>query len=286
MLYALLARAAPTAVVFRRGPSKQVLLIRWNTANDTFDEGQWLKARIYERRCDLSPDGELLLYFAASHRKPYYSWSAVSKPPYLTALALWPKGDAWGGGGHFVTRSRIALNHRENEMALAEDFVTPKWLAITPLGKHSGWGEDNPVWALRLEGDGWGLVSAGRLSEKDDANVMIRYDPPIVWEKPHPVAPEQYTLQMAILGIKQRNGPWYLTRHTVFSGANESHRLGITDWADWSASGDLLYSKAASLYRVEYSRGRLEQARELINFADRAFEARESPRAAQVWPKR
>jgi hypothetical protein len=110
-LYVILARNEPFGVVFRRGPSKSVLLIKWNTSNDTFQSGQWLKGRIYERRCDLSPDGDLLLYFAANYRDPYYSWSAISRPPFLTALALWPKGDGWGGGGHFVSAKRIALNH-------------------------------------------------------------------------------------------------------------------------------------------------------------------------------
>jgi len=92
-LYVIVARDAPLGVIFRRGPSKQVLLMKLNMEDDTFEIGQWLKARIYERRCDLSPDGEFLLYFAANWRKPYESWSAISRPPYLSALAMWPKGD-------------------------------------------------------------------------------------------------------------------------------------------------------------------------------------------------
>ena len=98
-LYALLARAAPVAVIFRRGPSRQVQLVLWKTDTDTFESGQWFKGRIYERRCDLSPSGRRLIYFAAKYRKPLYTWTAVSRPPFLTAVALWPKGDAWGGGG-------------------------------------------------------------------------------------------------------------------------------------------------------------------------------------------
>src|ERR1044071_9107311 len=87
-LYSILARDAPRGVVFRRGPSKQVLLILWRTDTDEFIEGQWLKGRIYERRCDLSPSGEWLVYFAADYKKPYFSWTALSRPPYLTAIAL------------------------------------------------------------------------------------------------------------------------------------------------------------------------------------------------------
>ena len=106
-IYVLLARDAPKAVVFRRGPSNHVLLIKWDLAEDSFEVGQWLKGRIYERRCDLSPDGELLVYFAADFRRSIGSWSAVSRPPFFTALALWPKGNCWGGGGLFFSNDRL-----------------------------------------------------------------------------------------------------------------------------------------------------------------------------------
>ncbi|TGU14674.1 hypothetical protein EN799_66055, partial [bacterium M00.F.Ca.ET.156.01.1.1] len=79
-LYAILARSARTGVIFRRGPSRLVQLIRWDLRTDTFEHGQWLKGRVYERRCDLSPSGELLVYFAATNRLPYGSWTAISKP--------------------------------------------------------------------------------------------------------------------------------------------------------------------------------------------------------------
>jgi hypothetical protein len=36
-LFVLLARNAPAAVVLRRGPSKQVLLVRWNLSDDSFE---------------------------------------------------------------------------------------------------------------------------------------------------------------------------------------------------------------------------------------------------------
>jgi hypothetical protein len=90
-LFVIMARKAPIAAIIRRGPSKQVRLIAWNTDTDTFEGGQWLKGRIYERRCDLSPDGRYLIYFAANHKSPIYSWTAISRLPYLTALAFWPK---------------------------------------------------------------------------------------------------------------------------------------------------------------------------------------------------
>lgn len=68
-LYLLLARNGPRAVVFRRGPSKSVLMIAWDTQKDVFQEGQWLRGHLYERRCDLSPSGALAVYFAAKYKR-------------------------------------------------------------------------------------------------------------------------------------------------------------------------------------------------------------------------
>ena len=82
----ILAREAPVGVIFRKGPSGQVLLIKWDISEDHFEYGQWFKGRIYESGCSLSPSGDKLLYYA---RKKDKTWTAISKPPYLTALALW-----------------------------------------------------------------------------------------------------------------------------------------------------------------------------------------------------
>ena len=286
----ILARNTPRAVVFRRGPSKSVLLISWNTANDTFEEGQWFKGRIYERRCDLSPDGDLLLYFAGNYRKPYYSWSAVSRPPFLTALALWPKGDAWGGGGHFASKSHILLNHRKNEMELAEDFSVPKWLKVTPFGSIPGWGEDDPVWAERLKRDGWKQLSAGSFTRDRTRTITVAYDPPIVWEKDHPRWPERYVLRMSITGLKERGGPWYVTWYEVIDRMNgESSSLDRIGWADWSHDGDLLYATQGKLYRCEREPQRLAlplRSRLLRDFSDLRFRELAPPQEARRWPAR
>ena len=66
-LHAILPRKGDKAVVFRRGPSSCVAVIGWDLGKDTFMVGQWLRGRIYPFRCDLSPDGEYLLYFAAKY---------------------------------------------------------------------------------------------------------------------------------------------------------------------------------------------------------------------------
>jgi hypothetical protein len=287
-LFVLLARRAPVGVVFRRGPSKSVLLLRWNTNDDTFEQGQWLRGRIYERRCDLSPDGELILYFAANYRKPYFSWSAISRSPYLTALAMWPKGDGWGGGGHFLSGRRIALNHRSHEMRLAEGFSVPRWLRVEPFGKRPGWGEDDPVWSVRLERDGWKLIQYPT-GTKDDfgAKVGIEFSPPIKWRKLNPKWPKQYSLEMAITGMHEKDGPWYLTEHSVDRIGRGTDKIGRSDWADWSHTGDLLFAMDGCLYRVPCVEGTLaalEDAKQIADFSSLQFENRKPSAEAQRWP--
>ena len=158
-LFAIVARHAPVAVIFRRGPSKQVLLIKWHLDTDKLDHGQWLKGRIHERRCDLSPSGNLLIYFAVSFKPPFYSWTAISKPPFLTALVLWPKGDTWGGGGMFESEISVLLNHHPGlHDAMAPGFRLKKGMRITPYRSRPGGGEDFPIYHSLLSRNGWTFI--------------------------------------------------------------------------------------------------------------------------------
>ena len=108
-----MARSAPVAVVLRRGPSAWVHLTLWHTDTDVFAPGAWVRGRIYEEKCDLSPDGQLFVYaaFKGNRFRTSYtdSWTAVSRPPWLHALVLWPMGTTYGGGGRFVGPRRLVL---------------------------------------------------------------------------------------------------------------------------------------------------------------------------------
>ena len=187
-LYAILARDGRSAVVFRRGPSRQVLVLRWWFDGDRIEAGQWLNGRIYERRCDLSPDGDLLIYFAAKWNTTMGTWTAVSRTPYLTALALWAKGDAWGGGGVFDGAYAIGLNHFDARLVrpgatkatirtwhpLGGDVeqatgVVPNHFKVQPWGEHAGRGADNPIHDHRIRRDGWSCVDRGEKGRNGDS---------------------------------------------------------------------------------------------------------------------
>lgn len=114
-LHCLLARDTDDALVVRRGPSKQTAVYHWDRATDTFTLGQWLNGKIYERRCDISRDGRHWIYFAMNGRwftESKGSWTAVAQTGWLKALAFYPKGDCWEGGGLFLEHGGYWLNDR------------------------------------------------------------------------------------------------------------------------------------------------------------------------------
>jgi hypothetical protein len=290
-LYALIARGARKAVVFRRGPSKSVLLLAWDLANDKLEAGQWLKGRIYERRCDLSPDGELLVYFAASYRGPWRTWTAVSRPPYLTALLAWPKGDAWGGGGLFRNDRSLQLNHPPSgDMSPAPEFSLPTHFAVEPLGEASGRGEDDPIAGVRHHRDGWRLASEGQMSDYEfDAELHWRIDPPRVIERPIRGS-DGSVLQLGIHGVGERDGTWYVQTGAVASsdGAVIAD-LGRIDWADLDHNGDTLFAKNGCLFRLPRDRiktgDRPGTPTLVADLNDRRFEPVAAPAFARAWPK-
>jgi len=251
-LYALLARDARSGVIFRRGPSKQVQLIRWDLRDDSFEHGQWFKGRIYERRCDLSPSGRLLVYFASKQHGDFVTWTAVSRPPFFTALALWPKGDCWGGGGMFEHERTLLLNHRPQQgrdpFPLPTGFQVPHDMQVRPFGHGSGGGEDQPIDGVLRQRDGWQAIDAGEGETGGmSSTTLYRFNWPRVWEK---AGASGRRLQSLLHAIGRENEAWYSLDHRVLDreGAVLVDLPG-TDWADWDG-GDLVFARAGCLYRL------------------------------------
>ena len=224
-VHAVLARESDCAVVFRRGPSDKVAVLAWDLRGDTFTLGQWFRGRIYEYRCDLSPDGRHLLYFAAKYgrknpmetavermvtervgsfdlthgsysdyrkymkkretaemdifrshavefdamrRSPAYfdaTWTAISRAPYLKALALWWNGTGWNGGGLFKNNRDFYLNRPPERIAATIPGVTDRhFRECVPdriLQEKFCWGQHAEcpmVYCARLERDGWNFL--------------------------------------------------------------------------------------------------------------------------------
>ena len=284
-VYAILARAKPIAVVFRRGPSKQVLLLTWNTATHVVTPGQWFKGRIYERRCDLSPSGERLIYFAATNKAPLYSWTAISRPPYLTALALWKNGSGWGGGGLFIGEDSIELNHGPLSSVVEDDFTLPSKFRVRPFGSHPGRGEDDPILSTRLIRDGWEHTTAGNAVEnKFGSKLWWEFTEHSVWSK----TKGNWRLESRLIGMSEKDGPWYVIEHRIFDKAgNLAADLGRSDWADWSISGEALLARDGRLYRIPInSKTGPSDPIEVADLNAMKFEGIEAPEDAKTWGPR
>lgn len=155
-IHVLLASRAPVGLVIRRGPSKQVATILWDRRNDTFQLGQWLKGRIYERRSDLSPDGKYLIYFAMNGRwgsPGGGSWTAISRAPYLKALAIYMKDDCWHGGGLWTDNASYWLNDVYGYQMQRESRKVRRDRDFVPSACFGG--ECPGVYYPRLMRDGW-----------------------------------------------------------------------------------------------------------------------------------
>ena len=110
------AAGSSMAAILRRGPTEWTRLLLWDTATDELTAGSWFHGRIYEDSCSISPDGTLFSYLAAKHSGNFGeeacdSWTAISKPPWLTAIAFWPQIGTQGIGTEFVDDSTLIISH-------------------------------------------------------------------------------------------------------------------------------------------------------------------------------
>ena len=175
-LFVIFARTAHEAVIFRRGPAAWCHVIRWNTQNDTFDRGAWFRGRIYPEKCDLSPDGELLLYFVhqGSRSRTSYTdaYTAISRTPWLTAIGLWPQGTTNGGGGRFTdNRSAIVRGY---ESAHPDHPGTGISIAFGDVPHHASSQEvEGSEWSGRDQNGRLVFTLNGQLMRKNAEGVDI-----------------------------------------------------------------------------------------------------------------
>jgi hypothetical protein len=275
----LTAHGSRTAVILRRGPSRQVLLLRWDLEQDTFEAGQWFKGRIYEHYCDLSPNGEFLVYCAFDPRRmwwgpnPVDTWSAVSRPPYLTALTIWTHAGYSCGGGVFVSDRHLELTqYMRLYPAYPQKDPFPDNFRLTKLAAEDERpGLFGPVGVRRLVRDGW--IRSDTSSGAHET-----------WRKANPVQPG-LVLTMTDSG-SEPHLIGSLPRPVTYKVGGPAHEvvfdLGKKDWADWCPRGDLLYAVEGKIYRrnVDLEPSSTEQ---LIDLCGLRFVEREPPAEAKRW---
>ena len=228
-LHALFASASPKAVIYRRGPSKHTCLIAWDRSDDTFRVGQWFKGAVKPSWCGLSPNGEWLVSFLAKYRGPFGTWTNLSKPPYFTAVSLWPVGHTWSGGGWFLSDDEMVLGHCGTDFDLAPGFLPPPGLTVLPYGR-----EQRPAIDRRT-------VSPWRCEPSEKR---------ALWPGPH-----GHVLEKACA----IEGPARWSRglsseeaigHRILIDGGRPVVLPQAGWAAFDGNGDLLFSDGGRLYRL------------------------------------
>ena len=237
--FVLPAGAAPVAAVLYRKSHLTTYVLqldyskRQNGYKDRLTKGSRFYGRFFPERCDISPDGKLMIYFVMRGRKTGESsdpstWTAVCSPPWLKAHLFCPNGSTWGGGGQFLRNHRLIV------------FDNP---------------DDPSVSAVR----GYKLIKDTKtLSAAELDDVKRRFRPPKMEEFPCPTM------------AKQKKGPVILRHHKkdVASGfdmfdyelrdADGEEMAGADDlilanWAGWDMHGRLLAAmgRQIRIYEVE-----------------------------------
>lgn len=275
-LAVLRARNAPVAVVLRRGPSKHTLVLRWDLTRHTFDEGHWFAGRLYPERCDLSPDGAWMVYFAAKFKGPIPTYTALSRPPWLTAHALWPELGTWSGGGVFVDPHTLALNRVGGSLDSALDHALPAGLRLA-YRDASGPGPTAPARGL-----GW-RVAALDPRRPREAPVRPSYPakPPQRLVRDNPRVPG-LLLEEIFWGCLHPGAPFAIrSHHLVFADPSLDRALGDVEWADWLDDGSLVFARRGALFLQQIQQlprdPTFATARCLIDLAPRTFARRRCP---------
>ena len=274
-LHVYLATGAPLGVIMRRGPSDWVRLSLWHTNDDRIEHGQWMAGRVFERRCDLSPDGRLFAYFVrkdsarTADEVGADSWIAVSRPPWFTALALWSIGGTYCTGAYFVDNRSLFIGgtvDSPDRGALPASLATIKAPAF--VDRTNDW-TDRTVHFNRLLRGGWRAVP--------DALAPLPG-----WER----TSSDGTCTLVMMERADGDFTSYGGRHVVEyalrdEASGDVQDLGRATWADWDHRGRLMIARDGVL--GEWKDGVFA---ELADFNDHAPEARPSPPEAREWPRR
>jgi hypothetical protein len=265
-LFGLLATEAPVGVILRRGPTQRVQQLLWDTTTDTFIAGQWFYGRIYEWGCDLSPDGTLFLYLARKTKTPEravsrttHKWTALSRPPYFTALALWPAGETWQGGGMFLSDQALWLCY-ERRNVKEQHYKHFEIKASFNSGRF----------VERWQRTGWQLVQPGRFGfERLPDNARVRGLPvrgithqAQIWQKYHP--DRRYCLMEE--DYREPNFKVEPLIYLVDTSTGEQRLIEGTTWIDWDQRGRLVFARDGKLFAALDATGDPLQVKEIADF--------------------
>lgn len=245
-LYVLPAARAPIAAVFLRVPGRWWHVMKWDLSAGDLEPGAWLKGTLYPRRSDLSSDGRLLLYFLAKEGKgdfmgmrERHTFTALSRLPWVHALAAWPEDGTDTDGHHFVAPPRWDLGApqhgslRSDAGGIPERFGTMRTEPAQYAAElRRGWVE-HPSCPPRERGDVW---------DEERSVVLVRE------------RPSDPSIRLVL-----RDEGWDPDAPGAIDGRAPTYSLETADgvralddvvWADWHPAGLLMVATEGSRLEV------------------------------------
>ena len=221
--------------MIRRGPTSWCGVGRWDVATGRYEHGAWLRGRIYPQRCDLSPGGKWLCYFALQPSAKWelgWTYVAVSRLPWLYALAAWRTDGTWTRGAHFADDPAVREIAPPDNGSLPYDLLSAG-MAVTraatyEVKRRRGWveAEGSPP---RAPTDAWDERRAESLR-------MV---------KPRPASGGAVRLEVSGGYAAFRSGGFSTNVSYRVVDAGQAVALPGVQWADWARDGRLLVATAA-----------------------------------------
>lgn len=244
-IHLLPAKAAPYVVILRRKPSKTFHVIRWNTETDTLEQGSWFNGHLYVTRCDVSFDGQWMVYLARGASGT--TWNGVCRLPFLKTHLEVEAPDTWGGGGYWKDANTVLIDTWKapagtipfrieilaDGMGLAMNLLYHRLLRDGWVRNGNNWGTHRKV-----------KIAPGLYDTVREGDDGWRWQ----FEKRGPtleVFDRGYIRHQSAFEFRLREFPELLDREV--------------EWATFDAIGNLVFTRAGWVYR--YSRSDLSKGK-------------------------
>lgn len=213
-----------------------------------------------------------------------FGWTALSRPPYLTALALWPSdGSTWYGDAFFQDNWHLLLNlapgrtkphpdyrpstklKTEISARLSEMRMNARgWVSVD--GKYWKWERTRPAGKLTIEFDSsytkYSIVKA----QQDGYELEFKRD-------------DQQGLPYSITGLPDDDSHFELAKHPSLWRLHLKH----CTWADWDHKGNLVFASEGKLFRSKIDRHGIAVPCEIADFNSMEPESIAPPLWAKRW---
>ena len=232
--------------VLRRGPSDWSHLGAWDVARGVYTPGAWIHGNLYPQRCDVSPDGRWFSYLTlkgAATWKAGPTYVAISRLPWLTALAAWRTDGTWTRGIHFVDDTdvwQVADPDAGDVGPCRRTFgLALTKASVFAVERRRGWTEtpDSPP---PRPSDPW--------DERRASNVTLEK------ERPGSRGTTRLTVRGYFAAFRTTLTGWSRQIRYDIIGDGGALHLADVQWADWAPDGALLVATHDGRIQIrEYS---------------------------------